>query len=144
MKKELNFSAPGAAGFTLVEILIAMVIMGIVGLAIFSIQIQSIRTAARSASMTEAGALASQQLELFQNIPMAALLDFGDKAEEDSGWARVIEERDIHGIRVYRIFWNIFENTPEAGMLSVEMEIQWEDQGQRRFIPFNFLKTQML
>ncbi|WP_179953216.1 type IV pilus modification PilV family protein [Desulfobotulus mexicanus] len=141
MKTLENHTLASPAGFTLVEILIAMAIMGIVGLAIFSMQIQSIRTAARSASMTEAGALASQQLELFQNIPMAALLDLGDKAEEDSGWDKVT---DIPGVRGYRIFWNIIEDTPKDGMASVKMEIQWEDQGQRRVIPFDFLKTQML
>jgi prepilin-type N-terminal cleavage/methylation domain-containing protein len=148
-----------ASGFTLIEILIAIVILGIVGLAIFSVQVQSIRTAARSASLTEAAALASQELERFQTVAMGDLFSglsqpyrtmerlgvFPPTAE--SGWDGEKEVGDPHGKRRYRVYWNVAPGAPGTdmeGRAMVRLEVQWEDYGQLRRLQFDLLKTDVM
>lgn len=158
MKKKSTFFVGTSEGFTLIELLIALFLLCVVGMAIFSVQVQSIRAAGRSAVLTEAAALASQELERFQNAPMNALFSglaqpyrtldrlnvFPPEAE--GGWdGEGVAAGDAN--RTYRLYWNVAPGAPGSvleGTAMVRMEVQWEDRGQLRRLRFDLLKTDVM
>ncbi len=60
---------PPAAGFTPMEVMIAMVILSVGILGVFSMQIRAINQNAAARMQTEATALAAQHMELLKAVP---------------------------------------------------------------------------
>ena len=75
---------PPAAGFTLMEVMIAMVILSVGILGVFSMQIRAINQNAAARMQTEATALAAQQMELLKAVPFDhRMLDAGNNPHVD-------------------------------------------------------------
>ena len=62
-----------SAGFTLIEVLIAMVIFSIGILAVAKMQIAAINSNANARKLTEAGVAAQEQIESLMSIPFAGM-----------------------------------------------------------------------
>ncbi|MCW7755250.1 prepilin-type N-terminal cleavage/methylation domain-containing protein [Desulfobotulus sp. H1] len=130
-------------GFTLVEVLMSMLLLGITGLAVFSVQISSMQAINRAAILTEAAALASQELEIFQILPMDVFLNYGEKTTGGE-WKKTKEVSGAGGQRIYTLYWNVIQDVPVSGMARIALEVHWKDRGQERRIFFEALKTGLL
>lgn len=115
-------SADGTeAGFTLIEVMIAFVIMGIGLLTIGLAQLTAMRMTSRSKQTSQAMYLAQEQLELFQAIPPTAggaFLDPGNPIDIDPN------DREM---TTFNRSWTVTLNTPTAGVHSVTVTVGWNN-----------------
>ena len=77
MRKRLSVKMLGNEGFTLLEVLIAVVILALGLLAVAQIQVIAIRSNAQSRDVTEATAMATDHLEYLKTLPFGHA-DLGD------------------------------------------------------------------
>ena len=108
------------AGFTLIEVMIAFVIMGIGLLTIGLAQLTAMRITTKSRHMQQAMYLAQEQLELFQvsTTPLVAgaFQDPGNPIDVDPN------DRDLAN---FNRSWTVTPNTPQAGLSSVSVTVLW-------------------
>lgn len=110
---------PGESGFTLLEAMIAMAIMGIGLLTIALAQVTSMRMSSHSRQMTQAMYLAEQQLNAFYVSPPAAPGTF-----QDPGNPIDLDAND-QDLTTFNRSWTVQTNTPSAGMSTVLVTVVW-------------------
>ena len=103
-------------GFTLIEVMIAVVILAAGLLALATMQIVSIRSNAFSTEMTYATMLAQSRLEQFRNMAY-------DSIESDSDFITASETSK--GIP-YTVQWTVVDNTPTTDMKTIELDVTWQ------------------
>jgi type IV pilus assembly protein PilV len=135
------------AGFTIVEVLIALMIFTVAVLAVASMQISSISGNDRANIGSEAATLASDKLEelMVLNYDDAALLDTdGDGTNQDTDddgvddvaadftfglldedGAADFQETPIGSQGVYQLFWNIAIDEPLVNAKRITIIIRW-------------------
>ena len=106
-----------AKGFTLVEVLVAMVIFAIVSLAITQMMVASTKLASENGIASEAIALAQETLEDLRAVP------FADMA---SGSAVATSSK---GVVPLNVAWTVTSNSPETGMNTIVVTVTWDQQG---------------
>jgi type IV pilus assembly protein PilV len=105
------------SGFTLIEVMIALVILAVGLLALMTMQIVSIRANAFSSDMTYAGMLAQSRLEQLRNTAYESIApntDFEDDAPDTStkGTSYTVKRR-------------VEDNTPATDMKRITLKIEW-------------------
>ena len=113
-------------GFTLIEVMIAAVILAAGILALATMQIVSIRSNAFSSEMTYTSMLVQQKLEELKNLPSTdTKLEGGNHplgSESSDPW---YQEQDNRGF-TYNIGHNVQIDTPATNMTRISMTIQWQ------------------
>jgi type IV pilus assembly protein PilV len=105
-------------GFTLVEVLIAMLVftIGLLGVAALTIMIISGNSFSRA--LTTATALAHDKLEELRDTPYSAISDGKETVAENN--------------LTYTRVWKVTTDQPAAGMTTVEVTISWPALQQRQ------------
>jgi len=112
---------PGCRGFSLVEVLIAMLILAVGMLALASMQLRSIRMNASARMQTEATAIAVDWLERLIALPFDdPLLDAGDPH-------RVTLEP-------YRIVWQVSAGPIGMATKTINLEVSASNRNARRVL----------
>jgi type IV pilus assembly protein PilV len=109
---------PRDSGFTLVEILVAVVIFTTALLGIAGLTIVIIRGNTFSSMLTTATFLAQDKLEALQDAAYSALSDGSDTATQNN-----ID---------YTRLWEITDNAPAAGMKTIEVTVRWQVLGKHQ------------
>jgi type IV pilus assembly protein PilV len=113
------------AGFTLLEVLFAMVILGVGILSIALAQLSSIKVSSKSRSLSQAMFLAQEQLDLFMTMPgadptfAAAVTD-----EPDPAGPIDVNPGDADQTTFTRT-WTIEPATPTVGLARITVNIRW-------------------
>jgi len=112
------------AGFTLLEVMIALslLLVGMTGVALA--QIQALRSGANSATRSKALYLAEEQLERFQAMPTNALMFTNNAMTQDP--ANPIDPNpndDRDPTQFYRC-WQITPNAPPTGVTLITVEVR--------------------
>ena len=114
------------SGFTLIEVMIALVILAVGILALGTMQIVSIRSNAFSSEMTYTSMLAQQKLEELKNLPSTdTRLQAGNHpngTETGNPWYQAQDNRGF----TYNIGHNVQIDTPATNMTRISMTIQWQ------------------
>jgi prepilin-type N-terminal cleavage/methylation domain-containing protein len=110
-------------GFTLLEVMIALVILSVGLLGLAALQLVAVKTNSFSSEMTYATMRAQWQAEFLKSLPFTdALLQPGSHTAptESSKGAQ------------YTISWTVTDNVPAVDMKSVNLTVQWQSlrQGQ--------------
>ncbi len=114
-------------GFTLLEVLIAMTIMGVGILAIGLAQLSSMKMSSKSRSLQQAMYLAQEQLDFFMSLPAnhtdltTPVVEFADPA----GAINAFEEDPEDGV-AYTRTWTVEPNTPSAGLSRITIFVNWD------------------
>jgi type IV pilus assembly protein PilV len=114
------------AGFTLLEVLFAMVILGVGILSIALAQLSSIKVSSKSRSLSQAMFLAQEQLDLFMTMPgadptfAAAVTD-----EPDPAGPIDVNPGDADQTTFTRT-WTIEPATPALGLARITVNIRWD------------------
>ena len=135
-------------GFTLIELMIAMIVLGIGILALIEMQVAAMSGNSSANQMTIATTLAQDQIERLKGLSFfdAALTDTNvgnngaltnptdDESFDLTDASNPINESGgTTGLRRYRRFWNIADNTPIQGVKTVVVFVYWgtvdEDTG---------------
>lgn len=106
-----------AKGFTLIEVLVAMVIFAIVSLAITQMMVASTKLASENGIASEAIALAQETLEDLRAVPFANMT---------SGSAVATSSK---GVVPLNVAWTVTSNSPETGMNTIVVTVTWDQQG---------------
>lgn len=133
-----------AHGFTLIEILIAMVILGTASAGLIHMQISSTNVLSNSRSLTTAVTLAQDKMEQLKSLPC----DHPDLADLNPGNNASLQQSTVEGmtdhgedpvvigdettpnlldmhLNTYKRCWNVADNTPCGGRKTVAVIVTW-------------------
>jgi prepilin-type N-terminal cleavage/methylation domain-containing protein len=119
--------AAGERGFTLVEVMIALLLLliGMSGVALA--QIQALRSSANSAQKSKALYLAEETMETFHALSFASpLLTSTSVVRENNGNPIDVDGDDDDFTAYYRC-WQVQPNTPVAGVSTITVEVRVGD-----------------
>ena len=143
-------SAVHTKGFTLLETLIGMAIIGIAFTGLFTLQLSCLHGVNNSYRLTTAVILAQDKMETLKGLHRNHT-DLADTNPANNGnlWQSVDEATSDHyedtvatsgeeshllprGIHtIYARSWNVADNTPFAGKKTVVVIVTWEAKGKR-------------
>jgi prepilin-type N-terminal cleavage/methylation domain-containing protein len=123
MKKILLFKR-GKAGFTLLEVMIALSILAIGILGVSGMFISSIGGNAQGRNMTVATSIGQSKLDLLSNAVIYEGLVSGS---ETSG--------------KYNVFWNVTTPVAALEMKSIKVTVTWEVKGETHTVQLNTLRA---
>lgn len=131
------------SGISLIEVMIALAILGFGILAAAASQITSIKFNRDSRVRTEAAYLAEQQMEVFQSMDGTAIEAIRTDAGYPNDPDNPIDPDPNDGVaRSFTRTWTITPDTPEAGVYAVQVRVSWIDQlGNTRSVTLNSVKT---
>ena len=104
------------SGFTLIEVMIAVVILATGILALATMQIVSIRSNAFSSEMTYATMLAQSQFEEFRNMDYDSVVTDTD----------VIPASETSKGIPYTVQWEVHDDDPTTDMKTIELNVRWQ------------------
>ena len=111
-----NLNAKSAAGYSLIEVLIGMMILSIAIGSAFSLSVSVNRTMLTNQRITAASNLAEYKLEELRNLPYIGIIDGADTGTLDA-----------YGVSPGRFTrsWTVATDTPETGLKSVTVTVTW-------------------
>lgn len=142
------------SGFTLLEVLIALVILAVGILGAASMQVSSMRGNSHAFDLTTAATLAADRMEILM------ALDYDDALLEDSmpvgattaaaintalsDTSAIDAHEDATAPDRYEIFWNVAENYPIENCKTVRIIVIRDDRGTPRRVEQNFTTMRLL
>ncbi len=138
-----------AGGFTLLEIMITLTVVGIGLMAMMLMQVQAMQDGSRGRHQTGAAMIARDQIERIQNMPFSdsgldvmdpltwttpPWLDNGSDASLDPGEVPVAVSQAGGSVRdiVYDVAYLVGPDNPGApnpDLRSVDLEVIWDEEG---------------
>jgi type IV pilus modification protein PilV len=110
-------------GFTLIEVMIAVVILAVGLLALMAMQIVSIKANAFSSEMTYSTMLAQEQLETLKNLPFT---DADLTETETSGVPHELSSVSDDKGGSYTVKWDVEDTT--ADMKTITLTVEWKSR----------------
>ncbi len=113
------------AGFTLLEVLMAMVILGVGVLTIGVAQLSAIKMSSRSQHLSQAMYLAQEQMEVFMVLPQgSAFLTLPVVDAPDPAGLIDIDPND-DDLTNYTRIWTVEPNVPNPGVTRITITVTW-------------------
>ncbi len=118
-------------GFTLIEVLIAMVILTVGILAMMTMQTRAVTANYRASTMTRASSVAAEQMERFQ------LIDYLDSTLTNGVHPAVADPATN-----YPITWTVTDNSPVIGTKRIAVTVQVPNNGPT--VTYEYIKHKTL
>jgi len=133
------------SGFSMIEVMIALAILGFGLLAATAGQLAAIKTSRQSRTQTGAMYLAIQQMELFQSMPsddvIAAITDPNYPDDPNNP---IDPDPNDDDTTTYARSWTLTEDDPENGSISIVIDVDWTDSlGRARTTSLRSLKAEL-
>jgi len=128
------------SGFTLIEVLIAMAILGVGLLSIAVAQLTAIKVSSRSRNLQQAMFLAREQMDDLEALPLGAPIlqaaaTTGDPANPIPG------SSDANDQTTFNRSVTVAPNVPSAGLAQITVTVVWNSpQGGTRQVQLNSVK----
>ncbi len=106
-----------SAGFTLIEVLVAMTIFAIASLAVSSLIIKSTQLVSENNLSTQAIAIAQEQVEKLRDVSVATMADLASTAVSNKGTVTFNINRDV------------IQNAPIGGVNTLVITVSWTQRG---------------
>ena len=116
----------GDAGFTMVELLIAMVILGVGMLSIGLAQLSAIKLSARSSHLSQAMYLAQEQMEQFMVMPAGSAVLNNPVADAADPGGTLYVQHGQNDATSFSRRWTIEPNVPQPGMTRITVTVDWD------------------
>ena len=140
------------SGFTLVEVLVAMVIFAFGILAVINMQYVSSATNLKSRLITEAVVVAQGKVEELMGVSYTSLNDENnndipnkavviDPSLDDVGEGTADYSEPGNAGALYRLYWNVRENYPFDETKTVRVIVQWDEGILTNTFSLDMLKT---
>ena len=135
-------------GFTLIEALIAMVILSIGVFSLYSMQISSIEGNSRASRITEAATWGSDRLETLMSLPYNDPLLTDNNDTGANAGVTGLDNTNVAGSLAdsgpivegpFTIYWNVADDYPAFGTKTVRVLIERREQGDLRTITQDFI-----
>ncbi len=121
MRTPLRRAPDSQRGFTLIEMMIAMLIMGIGMLTMGLAHLSSMRIASNSKQMSQAMYLAQEQLDTFLAFPPAAGGTFQDPNNP------IEVQANDQDLTSFTRSWTVTRDTPLGGVATVVVRVVWDN-----------------
>ncbi|MGE0087502.1 MAG: prepilin-type N-terminal cleavage/methylation domain-containing protein [Desulfococcaceae bacterium] len=108
----------GEGGFSLLEVMIALVILGFGLLGTALMQVTAIQGNAFSMKVSEADALISAKIEEYKEMKFEDIKD-------DEKTVKIHPDDTM----VYKLKTKVTDNTPMTGLKTVKVQVSWQDKG---------------
>jgi prepilin-type N-terminal cleavage/methylation domain-containing protein len=154
------------AGYTLVEVLIALGILGFGLLAVATMEVTAIRTNARASGLSQGVTLAQAKAEELMNLPYSTLVgldvdldgtnqdadsdgndddggNFGLNDTLDGGGNVVADGSELNVNGGYSIYWNVAVNEPAANSTRIRVIVTWTERGKDKRLSLDFVQTNL-
>lgn len=130
-RRPLNLS-PGNAGYTLMELMIALMILAVGVMGIWSMQGVAIRSNATAKKVTDTAALGSDQFEKLMRLAYDdAVLTPGTTTTRNEG--------------KYTVTWSVSAaNVPISNIKTVTVVASWTEAGQQRSVSYVYYKADQI
>ncbi len=139
-------------GFSLVEVLVALAIFLIGVLAVATLQLTSISANTKANLMTSGTNLTKSKLEelMALNFGNADLQDLDGDGAAGLGDIGFDDKTDTLGDADYgpipdtgsqRVYWNVAQNVPASGMLTIRVIGRWQEKGQWKETRLDFVRS---
>jgi type IV pilus assembly protein PilV len=115
----LNNSGISRAGFTLMEVLIALTILAVGFLAVAQMQITGLKANQFAMELTEGVTWAQDRMEVLMGLP------FDDPLLDDTGGT---PREDDDPPRGFSIFWTVDDDAPVTGAKRVDLTASWRNE----------------
>jgi type IV pilus modification protein PilV len=131
------------SGMSLVESMIAIAILGFGVLGAAATQITAVKLAQESRMRTEAYYLAEQQMEAFRAMDGDGINDALTDTDYPNDPNNPLDPDPTDGqLRQFNRSWTITANSPEAGIYTIVVEVQWTGKlGATRTVSIESIKT---
>jgi len=123
-----SMQARTAAGFTLIEVMIALVLLGIGMLAVGAAQLTSMRIASQAQHRSQALYLAEEQLEILQAMPRDDAL-FNAAATTQDPTNPIDLTAEVEDATTFSRQWTVTPNVPSAGLTTLRVQVTWNVDG---------------
>ena len=117
-------------GFTLIETLVALVIFGIISMAITSLMVINTQMISENRQSSEAIGYAQELLENLREVPVATLFSGTSTRTSPAGTN-------------YTITWTVTPDAPAAGRTQVSVTVGWNHKGSPRTYATHTIFTQL-
>ena len=111
-----------SAGFTIIEVMVAMAIMSIGVLSMGVAQISAIRLSSTSSHLSQAMYLAEEQMEIFHSMPFNATFQIAAANVPDPTNPLIPVIGDSSA---YNRTWTIAPNQPPSGLTQITVTVTW-------------------
>jgi type IV pilus assembly protein PilV len=122
---------PHSNGFTLVEFLVAILIIGIGILGLTGLQVTAMKGNLGSKNLTTANVLAERKMEGFKNTPFASLAPVTNHADPDNPLNSNGLGSPYSG-RIFNRFWTVQPYGGSSNMKQITVTISWPEGGRTR------------
>ena len=153
-------------GYTLVEVLVALGILGFGLMAVATMQVTAIKTNARASGMSQGVTLAQAKAEDLMNLSYSAIValdDDGDGTNQDAdndgndddggnfglndtvdgGGSVIADDSELNVNGRYSIYWNVAVNEPAANSSRIRVIVTWTEKGKNKRISLDFVMTNL-
>jgi len=154
-------------GYTLVEVLVALGILGFGLLAVATMQVTAIKVNARASSLSQGVTLAQSKVEELMNLPYDHV-DLTDKSPfngtdqdllpttADGEGDGIDDDGDNFGLddttgadgsesngSGYTVYWNVAMGEPVTASKTIRVIVTWTERGQNKRVSLDFVKTNL-
>lgn len=140
MKQNSNFQA----GFTLLEVLIALVIFSIGILAVGAMQISAIKGNSIADRLTAATNAAGSQVEQFMNWSYTdtRLASGNDTVYTLPGGGNITADgNQTSPDGSYEVYWNVTDDSPVTDSKTIEITAWWQSRGRQKSLELVAIKA---
>jgi type IV pilus assembly protein PilV len=145
-------------GYTLLEVLIALGILGFGLLAVASMQATAIKANAVASNMSQALTVAEAKAEELMNLPYdhSFLSDTDsdgtdqdaddDGIDDDGGNFGLDDVAGADGTQtkgIYAIYWNVAMDEPASNSKKIRVMVTWTERGKSKRIALDFVRTNL-
>ena len=147
----MELNRPNAArdrhtrGFSLLEVMIALSVLGFGMLAASVGQLSALKTSQQSRAQTVAMYLAEQQIEAFQSMSAADVIaEISAPGYPDDPANPIDPDPGDGDATAFNRRWFIVQDSPEVGVISLRVDVDWVDPlGFTRTVTLNSLKANL-
>jgi prepilin-type N-terminal cleavage/methylation domain-containing protein len=153
-------------GYTLVEVLVALGILGFGLMAVATMQVTAIKTNAKASGMSQGVTLAQAKVEDLMNLSYSAIValdDDGDGTNQDAdndgndddggnfglndtvdgGGIVIADDSELNVNGRYSIYWNVAVNEPAANSSRIRVIVTWTEKGKNKRVSLDFVMTNL-
>lgn len=141
---EHSVSLRGERGFTLIEVMIAILVLAIGILGIAKMQISAIKGNSFGSGLTEATSFSQNKMEELASLAYTDLNDVdGDGTSGLDDTVNPDGSQTVSGATgiQYEISWNIAVDDPAPNAKYIRVIVQWQQEGTTRKVIFDRIKA---